>query len=73
MSPHMMSIHVPLEDRLTFTNICDLRALAVALVAKCALNSTLATYPGESSMPAKVKAVFGGPKPFTRAAQWYGQ
>jgi hypothetical protein len=39
------------EDRLTFYTICDIRALAVAVVNKCQVNVPENLYDGRRNMP----------------------
>jgi hypothetical protein len=63
---------VPLSQRLTFTGVCDARALAIAAVKKCSLSAALDDYYAESLMPWNVVNVYDGPPPSKAAAAWHG-
>eukprot|EP01034_Spumella_vulgaris_P026009 gene26009-32530_t len=63
---------VPLDARMTFTDICDYRALAIALVDKCTINLP-SLYDGEKNQPSNVIPVFGGPPPANDSIAWHGR
>lgn len=63
---------VPLSKRLTVTNVCDYRALAIAFVNKCSLTTALDRYYSEGQMPWNVVNVFDGPVPNVPQAAWHG-
>jgi len=64
---------VPEEARLQFAGVCDARALAVAVMEKCAVDMDVTHYDGEESMPWNVEPEFGGEKPtIPMKAKWHG-
>lgn len=63
---------MPQEERLDLYEICDYRALAMALVHKCSLNLP-SLFDGERNMPWNIEPVFGGPPPDTEIIKWHGR
>lgn len=66
------SYQVPLDQRLDLYDICDYRALAMALVEKCTLTLP-SLYDGERNMPWNIIPVFGGPPPDEQNIAWHGR
>lgn len=62
---------MPESERLDVYDICDYRALAIALVDKCKLNKP-SLYDGQRNMPWNIEPVFGGPPPFEDNIKWHG-
>jgi hypothetical protein len=63
---------VPKDQRLNFPDICDARALAMAVVEKCTVNvETISLYNGEKNMPWNVVPMFGGLPPKTPIIPWH--
>lgn len=61
------------SSRLNFVNVCDFRALAIAIVKKCDVDLQRPIYDSEWRMPWNIKSVFGGPLPWTSTANsWWG-
>ena len=44
-------MQVAKKDRLTFVDVCDVRALAIAVVAKCDVDTDRVVYDGQQQMP----------------------
>ena len=63
---------VPHSQRMDFDNVCDVRALALAVVAKCAVQIQDRMYDTQQNMPWNVKSEFGGPAPQTPPISWWG-
>ena len=63
---------IPLSQRLTFTDVCDKRALAIAVFQKCSLTTQLNLYAQEENMPWNVVNIFGGPPPDKPPPAWHG-
>ncbi|CAM9660041.1 unnamed protein product, partial [Phaeothamnion confervicola] len=63
---------VPTSERLTLTSICDIRQLAVDFLAGCTVDYMVDLPKEELSQPAHVTPVFGGSRPVTQLAKWYG-
>lgn len=64
---------VPQQDRLHVDQICDYRALAIAVVDKCSLNPPN-RFDGERNQPYNIIPVFGGAPPLTtKPAAWHGR
>lgn len=63
---------IPLKDRLTFTDACDFRALAIGLMKKCELSTAFDRYYSEASMPWNIVPQFGGPPPVKDPVAWHG-
>jgi hypothetical protein len=63
---------VPKEARLQLYDICDYRALAMALVDKCTLKLP-SLFDGERNMPWNIEPVFGGPPPLADNIKWHGR
>lgn len=63
---------IPLENRMHFADICDYRALAIAIVDKCTINLP-SLYDGERQMPWNIVPVFGGAPPSNASAKWHGR
>lgn len=67
------SSQVPKEERLKLYDICDYRALAIALVKKCTLTLP-SLYDGQRNMPWNIEPVFGGPPPsLGDKIKWHGR
>jgi hypothetical protein len=64
--------NVPDDQRLTVYDICDFRALAIAVVDKCSVTIP-SLYDGERNMPWNIKPVFGGAPPKTNNVKWHGR
>lgn len=65
-----MYLQVPLKDRLTFTSVCDFRALCKALIKKCTeIDETLVNFDGENRLPRNVVPKFQKGWPTVRAHQ----
>lgn len=63
---------MPKDQRLDLYDICDYRALAIALVDKCTLTLP-SLYDGERNMPWNIIPVFGGPPPDEQNIAWHGR
>jgi hypothetical protein len=63
---------VPKSERLQLYDICDYRALAMALVKKCTLTLP-SLFDGEKNMPWNIEPVFGGPPPAADNIKWHGR
>jgi hypothetical protein len=65
---------VPKDQRLKVTDVCDFRALAIAIVNKCSVNIPI-LYDGEQQMPWNVVPVFGGALPTNLSVyqKWHGR
>lgn len=66
---------VPLEDRLHFDKVCDVRALAIAMASKCTVNPPSQTlYLGQKNMPWNVLPDWGKGLPGITAQgiAWHG-
>lgn len=62
---------VPKSERYHMTDVCDFRALAQAVIAKCSLNLP-SLYDGEKNMPWNILPEFGGgPPPATDHVAWH--
>lgn len=67
---------VPLEKRLDFLKICDVRALALAVVEKCSVQvSTETLYDGQRNQPKNVIPEWGGGMPgiTVNGISWHGK
>lgn len=65
---------VAMEDRLTFTDVCDALYLAKAIVDKCTVDPHRQYYDGEERMPWYNKIRWGGPAPMTYGSQeWHNR
>lgn len=61
-------------DRLSFGDICDVRALAIAVVKKCSVNSeSINLFDGEKNMPWNILPEFGGDAPAVPMAAWHNR
>jgi len=63
---------VPQEERLQLTDVCDFRALAMAVVDKCSLNLP-SLFEGQKNMPWNIIPQFGGAPPAGPSAAWHGR
>ncbi|KAJ1444116.1 hypothetical protein B484DRAFT_388979 [Ochromonadaceae sp. CCMP2298] len=64
---------VPQEERLQLYDVCDYRALAIALVNKCQLNVP-SLFDGQRNMPWNIVPEFGaGPPQSGPSAAWHGR
>lgn len=63
---------MPLDKRYALNDICDYRALAMALVDKCTLTLP-SLYDGERNQPWNIIPVFGGPPPDEQNIAWHGR
>lgn len=63
---------MPLDKRYALHDICDYRALAMALVDKCTLTLP-SLYDGERNQPWNIIPVFGGPPPDEQNIAWHGR
>jgi hypothetical protein len=65
-------VQVAMEDRLQLYDVCDYRALAMALVKKCTLTIP-SLYDGERNQPWNIIPEFGGPPPAVNNIKWHGR
>ena len=63
---------VPLGDRMDFTDVCDVRALAIAVIAKCTVNTQSRMFDTQRNMPWNMKSEFAGPAPVEPISAWHG-
>lgn len=63
---------VPMDQRMDMQDVCDKRALAIAIVAKCEAAPAAERYAGEPMSPAKAVPIFNGPYPQYAPPAWYG-
>lgn len=61
---------VPTDQRLKVYDICDYRALAIAVVEKCSVTLP-SLYDGERQMPWNIIPVFGGAPPKNQTIKWH--
>ncbi len=61
-----------MDQRYSMSDICDYRALAMALVDKCTLTLP-SLYDGERNQPWNIIPVFGGPPPDEQNIAWHGR
>lgn len=60
------------EDRYTIYDICDKRALAIALVKKCTSRPIADEFAYQQYLPRNMVPRFGGPVPQYTPPKWYG-
>lgn len=63
---------MPKSARLKMYDVCDYRALAIALVEKCSLNLP-SLFDGQRNMPWNIKPEFGGAPPAENKIKWHGR
>ena len=62
---------VPKTQRYSFDKVCDVRALAQAVVQKCTVDSNRFVYDGEANMPWNSVPLFGGAIPRSQNILWH--
>lgn len=63
---------IPDTKRYDFYDICDMRAIATAIVNKCSVTKEK-FYDGERNMPWNIDPIFGGAPPVAPGAWWHGK
>jgi hypothetical protein len=60
------------EDRLDMMDVCDKRALAIAIVNKCTSLPAADIFALDAKYPQNLSPVFGGGRPANLPHPWYG-
>jgi len=63
---------VPMEERHDMMDVCDKRALAIALVEMCEAGPAAEKFAGEPMSPREAVPIFDGPYPQYAPPAWYG-
>lgn len=69
---HALYIQVAQEDRMTFTDVCNFRALCLAILSKCQIHDKLTWWDGKKYLPRNIRPRFRKGWPKVQHAQWYG-
>lgn len=64
---------VSLKNRLKYHDVCDARALAIAILNKCLVDESISLYDGQKQMPWNVIPEFGGALPTNQTVAWHGR
>jgi hypothetical protein len=64
---------VTAKDRLKYHDVCDARALAIAILKKCEVDESISLYDGQKQMPWNVIPEFGGEVPTYQSVAWHGR
>ena len=64
---------VKAEPKLDFHDVCDVRALAIAVINKCAVTIQNRMVDTERNLPSNIESEFGGAAPGTAQSAWHGE